>query len=456
MRRGIGQGIGRGIGRGALAAGIAGLAALLPLATPVQAQDSDPSAPETRLTLGQQVAVEDGTLVGITPLELSLRRATRVQSLQFSLSAPFRLNDPDESKTFALGDPQARLLLRRGARNAAIETELGYRENDLDEEILFDDIANEFVTLDGGRVAQTDARLTYVFGTQSKLGGEFGLSWLQRDYTGTTDPDLDDSETRSGNVTFYLEPTPLIRARILARASRTDSDDGTDSRFDRYGAGASLQVDKLTNLDVELARTTIRRTEENGFVEETRGPSLSLGLIRSRPLGDWSLSFGSNPGTAGRREDFNIGRTLKLRYYELSGQVGVTHFQGNYDPIFQIAYRQEISRASEFQASLRRAAVTDDDGDEALNTDLSASFRRQLSDISTIGANIRFRESQVQTGDNEDARSASFGLDYSRDLPNEFALVAGASIIRSKDSNGTRDDEERVYLGVNRNFNLFP
>ena len=352
----------RGIGRGVLAAGMAGLAALLPLVAP--AQDTDPSASEARLTLGQQAAVEDGTLVGITPLELSLRRATRVQSLQFSLSAPFRLNDPDESKTFALGDPQARLLFRRGARNAAIETELGYRENDLDEEILFDDIDNEFVTVDGGRVAQTNARLTYVFGSQAKLGGEFGLSWLARDYSGTTDPDLDDSETRSGNIAFYLEPVPLIRARVLAQASRTDSDDGTDSRSDRYGAGASLQVDKLTNLDVELARTTIRRTEENGFVEETRGPSLSLGLIRSRPLGDWSLSFGSNPGTAGRREDFNIGRTLDLRHYDLSGQIGVTHFQGNYDPIFQIAYRQQVSQESEFQASLRRAAATDDEGRE--------------------------------------------------------------------------------------------
>ena len=446
----------RGIGQGVLAAGIAGLAALLPLAAPGLAQEADPPPSEARLTLGQQIAVEDGTLVGITPLELSLRRATRVQSLQFSLSAPFRLNDPDESKTLSLGDPQARLLFRRGARNAAIETELGYRENDLDEEILFDDIDNEFVTVDGGRVAQTDARLTYVFGREAKLGGEFGLSWLSRDYSGTTDPDLDDSETRSGNVIFYLEPVPLIRARVLAQASRTDSDDGTDSRSDRYGAGASLQVDKLTNLDVELARTDIRRTEEDGTIEKADGPSLSLDLTRSRPLGDWSLSFGSNPGTAGRREDFNIGRTLNLRYYDLSGQIGVTRFQGNYDPIFQIAWRQQVSRISEFQASLRRAAVTDDDGDEALNTDLSASYSRQLSGVSTIAANIRYRESEVQSGDNEDARSASFGLNYSRDLPNDFALVAGASIIRSKDSNGTRDDEERVYLGVNRSFSFLP
>lgn len=435
-----------------LFSGIAGLLAMLPFAA--LAQDADPSAPEARLTVGQQIAVEDGDLVGITPLDLSLRTGTRAQTLQFTLSAPIRLNDPDEDKTFALGDPLARLLYRRGARNSAIEAQFGYRENDLDREILFDDLANEFVILDGGRVAQTDAQLTYVFGREARLGGEFGLSWLKRDYSGTTDPNLDDSETRSANVVFYLEPTSTIRTRILANASRTDSEDGTDSRSDRYGVGASLQVDKVTNLDVELARTNIRRDEEDGTREEARGPSLRLGLTRSRPLGDWSLSFGSEPGTAGRREDFNIGRSLKMRGYDLSAQVGVTRFQGNYDPIFQIAYSQQITRLSEIQASLRRASATDDDGDEALNTDISASYSRQISAVSSIGANLRYRESEVQSGDREDAKTVSFGLDYSRALPNDFSLVLGASVIRSTDSNGERDDEERIYLGLNRSFDF--
>lgn len=436
-------------------AGVAGLLALLPLtiATPVLAQDRDPAAPEARLSLGTQLSLEDGDLIGILPLDLSLRTGSRSQTFQFTLSAPFRLNDPEENHDFALGDPQAKLLYRRNARNSAIETEFGYRENDLDREILFDDISNELVTLDGGRVAQTNARATYVFGSQSKLGGEFGISWLTRDYTDTTDPDLSDSKTRSGNITFYLEPTPLIRARIIGSASRTDSDDGDDYRTERYGVGASMQADKLTNLDVELAEEHIRRIED-GELEETKGPSFRLGVTRSRPLGDWSLNYGSEPGTSGRRDNFNIGRSLDLPRFKLAGQVGVTHFQGNYDPIFQISYNQELSRVARIQASLRRAGSTDDDGDEALNTDISAGYNHQLSEVSSLGANVRYRESEVQSGDGEDARTMFVGVDYSRALPNDFSLVAGANVIRSKDSSGERDDDERVYLGVNRSFNF--
>lgn len=429
----------------------AGLAVLLPLAA--MGQDDDSLAPEARLTVGQQIAVEDGTLIGITPLDLSLRTGTRVQTLQFSLSAPFRFNDPDDDGSFALGDPVTRLLYRRGARNSAIEAELGYRENDLDREILFDDLTNEFLVVDDGRVAQTDARLTYVFGTQAPLGGEVGLFWLRRDYSGTTDPDLQDGETRRANVALYLEPTPLIRARILGSASRTEEDDGSESRQDRFGVGAAMQVDKVTNLDIEVAQTDILRDQEDG-TESADGPSVRVGLTRSRPLGDWTLSFGSDPGTAGRRDNLTVGRSLDLRRFDLSGQIGVTRFDGNYDPVFQIAYRQEVSRVFSLQASLRRAGVTDNDGDEALNTDISASLSRQLSDVSVVSASLRLRESEVQSGDSEDARSVSFGLDYSRALPAEFALVAGASVIRSKDGDGTREDEERVYLGVNRSFNF--
>ena len=437
--------------QGWTAAGLAGLLALLPLTA--SGQDGDSLAPEARLTVGQQIAVEDGSLIGVTPLDLSLRTGTRVQTLQVTLSAPFRLNDPQEDGSFALGDPAARLLYRRGARNSAIEAEFGYRESDLEREILFDDLSNEFLVVDDGRVAQTDARMTYVFGTQAPLGGEVGLSWVRRDYSGTTAPDLEDSETRRANLALYLEPTPLIRGRIVASSSRTEDDDGSESRSDRIGAGAAMQVDKVTNLDVELARTDIRRDEEDGS-ETAEGPSIRLGLTRSRPLGDWSLSFASDPGTAGRRENLTLGRSLDLRRFTLSGQVGVTRFNGNYDPVFQIAYRQEVSRLSTVQASLRRAGVTDSDGDEALSTDLSASVSRQLSEVSTIGANIRYRESEVQSGDSQDARSVSFGLDYSRALPADFALVAGANIIRSKNSSGTREDEERVYLGVNRSFDF--
>ena len=89
---------------------------------------------------------------------------------------------------------------------------------------------------------------------------------------------------------------------------------------------------------------------------------------------------------------------------------------------FQIAYSQDLNRISKVQASLRRAGVTDEDGDEALNTDITASYSRQISDVSSIRANIRYRESEVQSGDSEPGRIPPMSLKCAQDCANADSL----------------------------------
>lgn len=421
------------------------------------AQETDPLASQAQLTVGQQIAVENGDLIGITPIDLAYNSGTRSQQVQFSLSMPLRENDPDEDKTVSLGDINARLFYRRFVRNSSIETELSYREADLDREIFFDDVTDTLVTLDPGHVTDRNARIGYVFGSQSKLGGEIGLRYGRRDYSGTIDPDLVDSETKNADLRLYLEPIPILRARLIASGNRTDTDGGTDSRSTQLGAGASIQLDKVTNIDAQLTHDNIRREDDvTGEVEEVSGLGLQLGVTRARPNGEWSLSLGSDPGTEGRRDNLMLGRSLETARYNLSAQLGVTRFQGNLDPIFQIGYDRELSAVSKMSAALSQQAVTDNDGDEAINTSLSASYSRQLSALSSINSSVRYRATDVQTGDGTDASSIAFDINYSRALDNDFSLVAGYSIIRSDDDDADKDDDDRIYLGINRTFSWLP
>ena len=100
--------------------------------------------------------------------------------------------------------------------------------------------------------------------------------------------------------------------------------------------------------------------------------------------------------------------------------------------------------------------VTDNDGDEAINTSLSASYSRHLSELSSINSSVRYRATDVQTGDGTDASSIAFDINYSRALDNDFSLVAGYSIIRSDDDDDDKDDDDRIYLGINRTFSWLP
>lgn len=431
----------------------------LSLAQSTTPKKEEPPAVVGQLTVGQQIASDNGELIGITPIDLTYKSGTRSQTLEFNMSLPVREGSEESDNFFDLREPQAMLHYRLFTKNSGFETRLTYRKTDLDREIYFDDISEEIVTLDQGSVSDSDILMGYAFGNQAKLGGEFTIGYNKRDYTNTADPDLYDRQTTDADFTIYLEPTPVIRARLLTSATQTDSDgDGTDSQSLRAGAGATMQVDKLTQLDSELAWTDIQReTEFNANDERAKGLSFVMKAERARPNGDWTLSFASDPGTEGRRERLTIGRNLKMPRYDLAAAVGSTRFQGNYDPIFEISYNSKFSEVSEFKASLRQQAVTDNDGDEAINTDLSTSYRHNLGKTSSLGGNIRYRASNVQTGDRADAESIAFDVNYSHKVSNDISLTAGANMIKSSSGDDDREtDDKRVYLGISRSFDFLP
>lgn len=426
---------------------------------PGEQSQKEPPAETASLTIGQQIASDNGELVGITPVELAYKTATKSQDLEVSLSLPFWEGADASDSVFDLREPQALLHYRRFTKNSSFETRLTYRETDLDREIYFDQSIDEIVTQDDGSLAERDFLIGYAFGNEGKIGGEFTLGYRDRNYSGTIDPDLYDLKTLDGDAVIYLEPTPLIRARVLTSVTKTDSyGEGTDTKNTRIGAGAAVQVDKLTNIDAELAWSEIQRDNLRDMTEEnTNGLSVRLRAERARPNGLWSLAFSSDPGTDGRRERLTFGRNLEMRRYELSASVGATRFDGNYDPVFEIGYNREFREGAEFNTTLRQEAVTDNDGDEALNTYVTAGYRHNLTKVSNIDGNIRYRASKIQTGDNDDAESIAFDVNYNHVLTNDFSLVAGATLIKSSSGdNNDETDDKRVYLGINRKFDFLP
>lgn len=430
-------------------------AALLP--GMAMAQDDSDLAPQAQLSVSQQLSLDNGDLIGRIPLDLSLRTGTRSEVFGLTASVPLRLGDPEDDNNFGIGDRRAELFYRRFARQSSVEVQGRYVEADLDRLIFFDELVDDIVTLDGGRRADTGLRAGYAFGTQSKLGGEFSLGYLDRRYIDTTDPSLTDSQTVDGAATIFLEPTPLIRARILGSALETESEGtGTDTRRHRAGVGASMQVNRRVNLDLELAQSYIRREDgDTGLVEESDGLSWSGTATYLRPLGDYTLTVSSDPGTEGRRDRLRFGHSLERPTYTLSLAAGVTRLDGgDVDPTLQIAYSGELSRVSRAQLSLQRDAISDLDGNEAINTSLRGSYNRQLDEQSSVGISLFFRESEVQRGDRQDARSAAVDISYSRTLNRNISVSAGVNVVRSREGDGLRENDERVYVGLGRSFNF--
>lgn len=417
------------------------------------AQDVDPLATQARLSIGQQIAIDNGDVMGVTPIDLQFKTGTRSQVLEFSTSLPITENDPDQDSTFRLSEPSARLFYRRFVRDSSIETTFAYSQSDLERERYYDDITGDLITLQGGTVTNSSARLGYVFGSQSKFGGEFGFGYSKRNYTDTVDAGLRDSESKDGSLRLYFEPIATIRARLLASINQVDSDGGTDSKITRIGAGVSIQLDKLTNLDAEIRHDTIRREYQDARgVDETSGPALSLNLTRSRPTGDWVLALASTPGTGGRSDRVTLSRGLEMPGYQLSAMGGVVHFDGEADGIYRITLNREFGDRSNFSTALNRNVSFNNDGEKRIRTDLSANYSRALTSLSRISGGVRYQESQSTDGD--DDNSLSFNINYNHSLSDDISLVAGYR--RNINSDDDDDDNERIYLGLTRSFTWLP
>ena len=107
-------------------------------------------------------------------------------------------------------------------------------------------------------------------------------------------------------------------------------------------------------------------------------------------------------------------------------------------------------------ASLSRVPVVDNDGNEAINTNFEAAYSRQFDEISSLSGSIRYRESQVQSGDALNAKTFAISIDYSRALTADLSLNAGYTMVRGKSGDGSRNDDERLFLGINRSFDFLP
>lgn len=432
----------------------------------------DPLASRATLRYGQQIALDNGELIGVTPFDFSLRKSTRTDSLALVLSLPLeeRPNPEDGRDALRLASPFLSLSHTRQIKGGSLETELSYRETDLNRSGLGGlaplpnpDGSTDRITVDSGRQETTAGRVALSLGREAPLGTDVTLSASRTHYRDTTDPDLHDSFSRGVDASVAADVTPRLRARVVASASRTDSDGGTDSRSTRLGLGARLRISEATDLDAELSQTRITRDRPAltpltpATRTTTEGLALRLSASHKVGDGDWRLSYTTSPASGGRRDELMLSRSLNRPNQQLSFGLGVSRLEGNDpDPIFQLAYSTAPDRLSKLSLSLARRATTDSDGEESLSTDLGARYDRQLTALSTLGARIDYQETRVLTGPEGDSHKIALDVSYTHALDRNLSVVAGYNRTRGKSSSGRHSDDDRLYLGLSRSFDWRP
>lgn len=150
------------------------------------------------------------------------RRANDVFSLD--LSGVLRANEPPGgSNTF--DDRNARLGYERQGANSALSFGADYSLSSVDSFDPFDDnlffegdpLENSDLTQDQGDREQIGARFSFETGLNAPLGFVLTGRYRDQSFTGTTDPDLFDTQTLNLSATTRFTLSPVTETRVVLR-----------------------------------------------------------------------------------------------------------------------------------------------------------------------------------------------------------------------------------------------
>lgn len=410
-------------------------------AAPAAAQDGGLSAD---LSFAQRIVSTDGDVTGETALGFDLRSDTRRQYFNFSADGTLEARfEGDAEAEFV--DPTLRLGYGIDARQTSLSFDLAYTERDVDSIFELDALPGIFV-IDSGTRSIGRAGLNVEFGREAPFGGTVELDYVATTYTDTTDPSLLDSSEGSVDLSFRFDIDRRISARVFAGYSELDRDGGVDVTRERLGLGADLAVTQTLSADVSLGVTRV--TEDDAGTESVdEGLSFALSLTEERPNGSWTAALNSDIDESGRRSTATIGRTYELREASFSAEFGLS--EGSDEelrPLYALSFSQDLP-SGQIGVSLDQSFATNSGGFETLNTRLDVDWRRELTRVSSLGAGIGLRDTDVLGGPG-DAQRLDLSLSYSHDLTEDWALIGGVTHSVEREEGSPDDRSNEVFVGL--------
>jgi hypothetical protein len=442
--------LGCGLGVSGLAGALAqeaeegGLFARIDLAAGIRAETGQGSDDETTARAG---------------LAFGIDSVTRSQIFRFRAGADLEF-DRDGAD---LARPEASLSYVLASRATELGLDLAYRESDLDRTRADEIDSDDEILARGGRRTSASAALRLITGREAPFGTQTRLSWSQRDYADTTDPDLFASTTLEASTVLRFEIDPAVTLRLTASLSQREDEDSvsTEKTTTRLGAGATVALDRAWTLELDAIATTITTERDSalfGLRTRTETDGLDAQLKATRALRNGTLSFrlGREVETTGSRTTLELARALELKEGTLSGTLGLVRFEtGTLRPVATLSLSRALTPTSTLSASLTRSAAVSDDDEDILRTRLSLALDQEIDARSRWSASMGLAEVEVVDGTG-DQRRIDLGLGYRRQLTRDWDLSADLSHRLTWEDGAREDSITTLSLNVARSFVFRP
>ena len=331
----------------------------------------------------------------------------------------------------------------------------------VDDDVLIfldEDLNPVDLVLDSGELRRITLGGTLSTGIEGPLGFDAGVSFDNRDYIGTTDPDLYDRRNVAANAALRFQLSPVLSGRLTASYSRLDEDTFGDPLTENiaYGVGLTYTLDEITVITGDVRATTVDETLFGVTTTENEGLAFSLGAQRETPTGAVGGRIARTIEESATRTLVSVNRATDLRDGSIAWSLGYSFADDGGDDAFvgSLDFSREL-RTSRVSARLTQEAISDDDGDDTLVTRISLGYTQDINSVSSVGVDFGLgRSEDLGAGDDSTTR-ANLGVNYRRSLTRDWDWVLGYEA-RYRTEDGDTANSNRVFTRIDRSFTFRP
>lgn len=401
---------------------------------------------------------EGNTILSETRLSFGFESITRVQTFSFSLSDDFRFGDGPGAPADAdfQGIDAALFYERRGA-NSRFEFAASLDTRDLDADLTEADFEqDDDLIVDTGTLALSRLSFGLETGLNSPFGSELTMSYTRRDYTDTTDPDLEDSSTLQGSASLIFRPDTVTELRTTYSQTEYEADDaeGTERSTRSLSFSASRELDTATRISGSVGWTVIEETLTAIplTLPDEEGLTATLGYYRDLPAGSFAVDLSHDITSAGYRTDLSVTRGFDLPTGELVLTLGATRPEGSgIEPTGSVVFIREFPDQT-LSLALSSEIRVSDDSEVQRNTSAVLGYSLALTEIDSLAFDLDYTWiTDAGAGTTADRTRATATASYRRDLTRDWTLSTGYTHRLSEEDADTARSNT-LFLTLERDF----
>ncbi len=361
-------------------------------------------------------------------------------------------------------DPSLSVDYTRGNDDTVLGVSFNYSQRDVDGATeIEDEFGEAFLFRDEGSVETISGSVTLETGRTAPFGTESSISFTNRIFTDTVDPDFVDARTVRAQTRLRLNISPNITLSPGLELSRSREEDAlnTEDIQHRWSVSGDFVIDALWSAAADVAFVDGEIEEDDGFggrmTRDRDQVEFNMSVSRRIPTGSLQLAYSYLDSVPETRETFTFsGNTSLPRGVQLSGSVSLNFVNDN-DPLpsFSLSYSRPLP-TGQLGLSLTQSVGLNNDEESVLRTNITGNYDYQIDAISSLALDASLIRIEGLGAATDEASTATVGLVYRRALTEDWNLSARLQHRVSYDNGALDDRINSLSLGLDRQFSIRP